>query len=142
MSEDKEVMLCPECLKPLEYHKSTFVQYQPSVYFCNQHGEVDVRFVKGFNKGYSRSTKFVHLDEEIVDKIMCENAWKLERQQDLVILTFERNDLIKTICSTFGTKPEREVLSTREICDIINNWDNCSRMELAQEIHDKLKQRK
>ena len=56
--------LCPECLAPLVLHKSSFEQYQPSVYSCDKcKHDFAPPYVEAFMKGFSRRPE---LDEKSV----------------------------------------------------------------------------
>jgi hypothetical protein len=49
---DKTEFSCPDCLGALYYNKSSFEQYQPSVYVCHKcQKDFQPTYVRAFNKG-------------------------------------------------------------------------------------------
>ncbi len=61
-------LLCPDCLNKLEYHNSTFSQYQPS-YWCKKcNEEKEFNYVRGFNLGYSTRQERSGLRVEFPEK--------------------------------------------------------------------------
>lgn len=48
-------MICPQCNRELKYNKSTFEQYQPSIYWCNHcKEEKEYNYVRGYNECFNK----------------------------------------------------------------------------------------
>ncbi len=124
--KSQDVALCPQCLGVLKYRESSFIQYQPSVYFCAKcDKELECNYVLGFNEGYRKSSS------QLVPLKLEEVHWELQRLDQKM----ERPGnyyRARHICEQFGTQPPlltQKWLSVEDVKPILDT------IGLPDEIH-------